>query len=112
MTQSWSFTGLDGSGAEGSTVADYASDDAQFDSSGDERRASQEFFESDTVMDTTGTSKYFKDGSASSPSSKDIDAQIWQGSGVVSVPAIVGDEEGSDEVAEIHLEGDHTLRDE
>ncbi|RFU72417.1 hypothetical protein TARUN_9848 [Trichoderma arundinaceum] len=102
MTQSWSFSGLDGSGAEGSTAADYASDDAQFDSSGDERTGSRDFFEADTHMTSAGPANGFVEGAAPSPAGA--------GEDVLTVPAGAPNGDDSDEVAEIHLEGDSIAR--
>ncbi|KAH6610302.1 hypothetical protein Trco_000322 [Trichoderma cornu-damae] len=102
MTQSWSFSGLDGSGAEGSTAADYASDDAQFDSSGDERGGSGDFFEADTHMTSAGFANEYTDGEPPSPAGAHED--------VLTVPARAPSGDDSDEVAEIHLEGDNTAR--
>lgn len=93
MTQGWSFNGLDGSGAEGSTAGDCGSDDAQFDSSGDDR--GREFYE----METDTASAAAAEGSAN-----------WHDHGVLSVPAQAGSDGGSDDVAEIHLEGDKASR--
>lgn len=94
MTQGWNFNGLERSGAEGSTGGDCASDDVKYDSSGDDR--GQEFLEQDTDM-------------ASSAAVEENAA--WKGwQGVISVPAQAGSDRDSDEVAEIHLEGDKAGR--
>ncbi|KAL9489372.1 hypothetical protein ACSS6W_001649 [Trichoderma asperelloides] len=104
LTQSWSFSRLDGSGAEGSTAADYASDDAQFNSSGDEHGSSADFFEADTHMTSASSIKGDVAGEAPSPAGAHED--------VLTVPTGAPNSDDSDEVAEIHLEGDKTARDE
>lgn len=93
MRQGWNFTGLNGSRADGD--ADGASDDAQFESSGDERdRAS----ERDTDMASAGP---FDDNAG------------WGSQGVISVPAGAAQEgTTTEEVTEIHLEGDKSARNE
>ena len=93
MTQAWSFTGLDGSGADGSPAGDCGSDDAQFNSSGDER--GREALEMDTDMASTSAAE---------------NHASWQDRGVLSVPARAGSDGESDDVAEIHLEGDKASR--
>ncbi|POR34853.1 Ubiquitin carboxyl-terminal hydrolase 12 [Tolypocladium paradoxum] len=93
MTQGWTFNGLDGSGAEGSTAGDCGSDDAQFDSSGDDR--GREVFEMDTDMASAAAAE---------------DSANWEDHGVLSVPAQAGSDGESDDVAEIHLEGDKASR--
>lgn len=84
MTQNWSFNGLD-SGAEFSTGGDAASDVAQADdSSGEEGgNSSQGYFEGDTVMASGG---------------REHDQRVMDVSNEVSM------DDGSDDVAEIHLE--------
>ncbi|KAJ6446345.1 a-pheromone processing metallopeptidase Ste23 [Purpureocillium lavendulum] len=91
MTQGWSFDKLDGSGAEGSNAADCASDDAQFDS-GDDR--GQDPGDQDTDMASVTVD----------------DAERWEGQDVLSVPAQGAGDRDSEEVAEIHLEGDKAGR--
>ncbi|PNY22306.1 Ubiquitin carboxyl-terminal hydrolase 12 [Tolypocladium capitatum] len=93
MTQGWTFNGLDGSGAEGSTAGDCGSDDAQFDSSGDD--GGGEVFEMDTDMASAVAGE---------------DGANWEEHGVLSVPAQAGSDGESDDVAEIHLEGDRSSR--
>jgi ubiquitin carboxyl-terminal hydrolase 4/11/15 len=102
LTQSWSFSGLDGSGAEGSTAADYASDDAQFNSSGDEQGDSRDVFEADIHMTSADSAKGYVGGEAPSPAGAHED--------VLTVPTGAPSGDDSDEVAEIHLEGDNTAR--
>ncbi|OTA01799.1 ubiquitin carboxyl-terminal hydrolase, putative [Trichoderma parareesei] len=105
MTQSWSFKNLDGSGAEGSTAADYASDDAQFDSSADERGGSREdLFEADTHMASAGSVNGFANGEAPSPTGAHEE--------VLAVPTGPSGGEDEAEVAEIHIEGDNAARSE
>ncbi|KAL7944500.1 hypothetical protein V8C42DRAFT_346239 [Trichoderma barbatum] len=102
MTQSWSFSGLDNSGAEGSTAADYASDDAQFESSGDERGGTRgELFEADAPMASAGPANGFVDGEAPSPA---------DANDVLTVPTGPPSGDDEDEVTEIHLEGDNVTR--
>ncbi|KJZ78996.1 hypothetical protein HIM_01769 [Hirsutella minnesotensis 3608] len=92
MTQAWNFDGLDSGGAGGSTGGDCGSDDAQFDSSGDER--ARAFLDPDTDMgSTTAAGK-----------------TAWEERDVLAVPAQGASEGDSDEVAEIHLEGDKAAR--
>lgn len=103
MTQSWSFSGLDNSGAEGSTAAEYASDDAQFDSSGDERSGSKgDLFEADAHMTSADSANEIVDGEASFP----VDAH----EDVLTVPTGPPSGDDEDEVTEIHLEGDNAAR--
>ncbi|UNI14415.1 Ubiquitinyl hydrolase 1 [Purpureocillium takamizusanense] len=91
MTQGWSFERLSGSGAEGSNTADCASDDAQFDS-GDER--GHELADQDTDMTSVTVDEPGR----------------WEGQNVLSVPAHGAGDRDSEEVAEIHLEGDKAGR--
>jgi ubiquitin carboxyl-terminal hydrolase 4/11/15 len=95
MTQRWSFTGLGSNGANGpaDADADCASDDAQFESSGDDR--DKPISEQDTDMASAGP---FEDGAS------------WDNGGVISVPADGAAEGASEEVTEIHLETDKTAR--
>lgn len=103
MTQGWSFSGLDGSGAEGSTAAEYASDDAQFDSSGDERGGSRgDLFEADTHMASASSANGYVDAEAPSPAGAHED--------VLTVPTGPPSGDDEDEVAEIHLEGGNVAR--
>ncbi|KAL6827139.1 UCH domain-containing protein [Trichoderma sp. SZMC 28015] len=103
MTQSWSFSGLDNSGAEGSTNAEYASDDAQFDSSGDERSGSKgDLFETDAHMTSADSANGIVDGEAPSPADAHED--------VLTVPTGPPSGDDEDEVAEIHLEGDNAAK--
>ncbi|KAM4054773.1 ubiquitin carboxyl-terminal hydrolase [Hirsutella rhossiliensis] len=93
MTQGWNFNGLGSRGAGASTGGECGSDDAQFDSSGDER--GRDLVEQDTDMASSVTVE---------------DKAAWEGQGVIAVPARTGSEGDSDEVAEIHLEGDKAGR--
>lgn len=108
MTQGWNFDGLEDSGAEGG----YASNDAQLDSSADERDPDAGFFDQDADMAVDGTPQDLQP--AGPPPAPDGNAQItladiqnaaWERKGVLSVPAVIGSDGDSDEVAEIHLEG-------
>ncbi|KFA74953.1 hypothetical protein S40288_02221, partial [Stachybotrys chartarum IBT 40288] len=108
MTQGWNFDGLEDSGAEGG----YASNDAQLDSSADERDPDAGFFDQDADMTVDGTPQDLQP--AGPPPAPDGNAQIaladiqnaaWERKGVLSVPAVIGSDGDSDEVAEIHLEG-------
>lgn len=97
MTQAWSFTNLEddprpGSGS-GSGEADCGSDDAQFDSSGDDR--GRALSEQDTDMAPAGPFE----GSTS-----------WDNQGVLSELGDGTKDDPSDPVTEIHLEGDKTAR--
>ncbi|PFH59627.1 hypothetical protein XA68_12089 [Ophiocordyceps unilateralis] len=92
MTQTWTFDALDSREVQGSTGGECGSDDVQFDSGED--RARGDFFEQDTDM----------------ASSAAVDDNGWEGQGVLAVPAQAGSDGDSDEVAEIHIEGDRTGR--
>ncbi|KAG8428280.1 hypothetical protein J3459_004852 [Metarhizium acridum] len=89
MTQSWSFTSLNGNGVNDNGDTDCASDDAQFDSSGDDR--GKALSEQDTDMASAAP---FEEGAS------------WDERGVISVPADGAGEGAPEEVTEIHLEGD------
>ncbi|KAG6026696.1 hypothetical protein E4U41_001198 [Claviceps citrina] len=89
MTQSWSFTNLDDKMRSGSVEADCGSDDAQFNSSGDDW--GRGLSEQDMDMASAGPSE---------PSTS------WDNQGVVSVPADGAGDGPSDPVTEIHLGGD------
>ncbi|PWI74547.1 ubiquitin carboxyl-terminal hydrolase [Purpureocillium lilacinum] len=91
MTQGWSFDRLSASGPEGSNTADCASDDAQFDS-GDEQ--GNEAADQDTDMASVTVDE----------------SGHWEGQDVLSVPANEAGDRDSEEVAEIHLEGDKAGR--
>lgn len=115
MTQGWSFTGL-ANGGDSSTAADYASDDAQVDSSGDERGGSRGLQDLDVDM-TTGVDPGYTESDA--PPAPDDNAQIalsdiqtaaWERKDVITVPAGAGSDRDSEEVAEIHLEGEKGAR--
>lgn len=93
MKQSWSFDGLDGSGAEGSVGGECASDEGKPESSGE-----------DQGRGSTGD-----DGEADSATTAEEGAG-WEGQKVISVPAQAGTDADSDEVTEIHLEGDRAVR--
>ncbi|PHH72855.1 hypothetical protein CDD80_4211 [Ophiocordyceps camponoti-rufipedis] len=94
MTQGWTFEALEERGAARSTGGECGSDDVQFDSS-DEAYRGGDCFEQDTDM---ASSAAVDDGTA------------WTGQGVLAVPAQAGSEGDSDEVAEIHIDGDRTGR--
>ncbi|KAG5930399.1 hypothetical protein E4U42_001645 [Claviceps africana] len=91
MTQGWSFTNLEDKLGSGSGEADCGSDDAQFNSSGDD--GERGLSEQDTDMASAGSSEHEQ----STP---------WDNQGVLSVPADGAGDDVSDPVAEIHLEGD------
>lgn len=95
MIQAWSFDSLGGNGPNLLNGGDAASDIAQFDSSGEDGRDDQTFGDADTTMVS---------------SNGDADTK---GNGVISVPPPAASggngnggagSDGSDEVAEIHLE--------
>lgn len=88
MTQGWSFTNLNENAGNGARDADCASDDAQFDSSGDDR--GHALSEQDTDMASAGP---FEENAS------------WDNRDVISVPANGAGEGPSEEVTEIHLEG-------
>jgi ubiquitin carboxyl-terminal hydrolase 4/11/15 len=111
MTQTWTFDGLNDSGAEGSNGGDCASNDAQLDSSADEREPGESFFDHDA--DTAPASAHGDFIDAEAPPVPDDRAQValsdiqnaaWERKGVVSVPPAGASDGASDEVAEIHLE--------
>ncbi|TWU76782.1 CSN-associated deubiquitinating enzyme Ubp12 [Metarhizium rileyi] len=93
MTQGWSFNGLNGNTRNGTGDADCASDDAQFNSSDDDR--GKALSEQDTDMTCAAP---FEDGA------------LWDDGDVISVPADETGEAASEEVAEIHLEGNKAAR--
>ncbi|KHN95134.1 ubiquitin carboxyl-terminal hydrolase [Metarhizium album ARSEF 1941] len=93
MTQSWTFTSLIGNGVNGIGDAGCGSDDAQFDSSGDER--GKALSEQDTDM---------------APAAPFEERASWDEGGVISVPADGAGEGAVELVAEIHLEGDKATR--
>ncbi|KAM0204587.1 hypothetical protein ACHAPA_001969 [Fusarium lateritium] len=104
LIQGWNFEGLADSGAEDSTGADIASDDAQLDSSADERGFGQ-FDDPDTVM--TGHEPIDDESepaALSAPISIGIKQSTWSPKEVIDVPATAGIDRDSNEVAEIHLE--------
>ncbi|KAJ3521038.1 hypothetical protein NM208_g13470 [Fusarium decemcellulare] len=111
LTQAWNFEGLASSGAEDSTAADIASDDAQLDSSADERGLSQ-FDDPDTVMTGHDPADELLGPSAPYDGAKATLADIQNATreGVIAVrPAEESDGE-SNEVAEIHLESEKGTR--
>lgn len=93
MTQGWNFTGLDERLGDVSAEADCASDDAQCNSSDDERGP----VISEQDMDTTSIVPF-------------DDSSSWNNRDVMSVPTDGAEEVISDEVTEIHLDGDRTMR--
>lgn len=111
MTQGWSFNALE-NGNFNNAEAGYGSDDAQADSSGDERGGgSQGYYDADTDMTAaTGDHDYTEpdappaaDDNAQTALS-DIQSATWERKDVIAVPAAGGSDRDSDEVAEIHLE--------
>ncbi|WZH44855.1 Ubiquitin carboxyl-terminal hydrolase 12 [Fusarium acuminatum] len=104
LIQGWNFEGLADSGAEDSTGADIASDDVQLDSSADERGFGQ-FDDPDTIMTGHDPIEDESETAAlSAPTSIDIKQATWSPKEVIDVPATVGIDRDSNEVAEIHLE--------
>ncbi|KAM0559638.1 hypothetical protein ACHAPJ_004162 [Fusarium lateritium] len=105
QTQNWNFENIGDSGAEDSTAVDIASDDAQLDSSADERGLSQ-FDDPDTVM--TGHDPIEGDSEPTSHKATlaDIQNATWDRKDVIDVPAAAESDRDSNEVAEIHLEGE------
>lgn len=93
MTQAWSFNALDDKTRDGSVGLGYASDDAEINSSDDER--GRGFLDQDTDM---------------APVEALYGPQEQRG--VISVHAGARSDAGSDEVTEIHLEGDKPTRQE
>ncbi|KAK5990277.1 Ubiquitin carboxyl-terminal hydrolase 12 [Cladobotryum mycophilum] len=96
MTQGWTFNSLDGSGAdgvegpegpegaegvEGSTAADYASDDAQFNSSDDERGGSRDFFDKNTRLTPAEAVDGFLDGEAQTLPEGNSEGKSWEKGG-------------------------------
>ncbi|KAG6008576.1 hypothetical protein E4U21_004216 [Claviceps maximensis] len=94
MTQGWSFTHLGEKLESGSGEADCGSDDAQFNSSGDDR--DRDMSEQDTDLASVGPSEPEHEHSTSLDNKQDVLSVPADGAGTVS----------SDPVAEIHLEGD------
>ncbi|KAL7918893.1 hypothetical protein ACQKWADRAFT_302851 [Trichoderma austrokoningii] len=95
ISGNWSFKNIDASGVEGS------SDEAQCTTSGDERGSLGDL-EADTHMTSASSIKEDVTGEASSPPGAHED--------VLTVPTGAPNSDDSDEVAEIHLEGDNTAR--
>jgi ubiquitin carboxyl-terminal hydrolase 4/11/15 len=111
MAQTWSFDRLEDSGPEGFNGGDTASNDAQLDSSADERDAGDGFFDQETDTAMNSTPGDFLDAEAplvpddrTQVALSDIQTEAWERKGVVSVPPVAGSDGASDEVAEIHLE--------
>ncbi|RGP58082.1 hypothetical protein FSPOR_11933, partial [Fusarium sporotrichioides] len=106
LAQNWNFGALADSGAEDSTGADIGSDDAQLDSSADERGFSQ----SDGPDMAMVGDEFMDVDSATSTSHKATLADIENASGdhkaVIDVPTAAGSDRDSSEVAEIHLENE------
>ena len=110
MAQGWNFSGL-GSEAEDSMGANCASDEAQPDSSADERGLSQNVFDDDVEM--TGHESAHEPLAADETTQlalSDIQKESWEQKGVISVPAAGDSDHGSSDVAEIHLDGDRSTR--
>lgn len=89
MTQEWNFSGLGARRTRGSTGGECGSDDGQLESSGDERGGDAAARDTDMASSVTA-----EDGAS------------WRGQGVIAVPVRTGSAGDSDEVTEIHLEGD------
>lgn len=113
LTQGWNFNAL-GSEAEDSTGANCASDEAQPDSSADGRGVSPNVFDDDVEM----TGQESRDGpneplaadATTQLALSDIQKESWGRKGVISVPAAVDSDDDSNDVAEIHLDGDKNIR--
>lgn len=101
LTQNWNFENL----GEDNASVDFASDDAQLDSSADERGLIQ-FDDPDTVMTGPDGTDAISQLSATS----DARDGNWERNNMIAVPSTAGGDEDSNEVAEIHLEGDKTSR--
>lgn len=113
MTQGWNFNGLGGSEADGSTGANCASDEAQADSLTDERGLSQNAFDSDVEMTGADSREQVEPPAANEDAQlalSDIQKESWDQRGVISVPAAHESDRDSNEVAEIHLDGDRISR--
>ncbi|KAK7414501.1 hypothetical protein QQX98_006612 [Neonectria punicea] len=114
LAQPWNFEALGGSGAEDSTGADFASDEVQMDSSADEQVLGPDYYDPDTEM--TGGDGV--DGHVEPPAPNegaqaalaDIQNTTWERNGVISLPTAAETDQDSNEVAEIHLEGDKGAR--
>lgn len=114
MASSWNFANLDSahdSGAPGSPAGSIATDEAQHDSSGDERALSPRPFDTDTDVDIPGTGQYELSAEpvadpTVSPLTREDMTEIWdQKAQVHNVTALGGDQQ-SEEAAEIHLDED------
>ncbi|KPM40634.1 hypothetical protein AK830_g5925 [Neonectria ditissima] len=114
LAQPWNFEALGGSGAEGSTGADFASDEVQMDSSADEQVLGQEYYELDTEMTGGGGVDEHVEPPAPNEGEQaalaDIQNATWERKGVISLSAAAETDQDSNEVAEIHLEGDKGAR--
>jgi ubiquitin carboxyl-terminal hydrolase 4/11/15 len=109
LTQDWSFSGLAGDAHHNSVVGDGASDEAQFDLTDDERHTTQQLGDQDIDMKsfTTRLSDADEDRSIIDQS---IGASHPEGRACkneVPIPAVGHNSDGSDEVTEIHVEGDN-----
>ncbi|CAG9937843.1 unnamed protein product, partial [Clonostachys rosea f. rosea IK726] len=103
IIQGWSFSGISGNGREGSTGADIGSDDVQHGSTDDERMGPQNFDDQDVEMASVTAEL----DSQEQLSVADGNAQTsWNRKDIISVPAKTGSDRDSDEVAEIHIEGE------
>jgi ubiquitin carboxyl-terminal hydrolase 4/11/15 len=116
LTQAWSFDGVTSNARAGSTGAEYASDDAQLNSSDEERGRGKELYDQDIDMVSNVADAESDAGGPPPPDDNaqialsDIQNEAWERKGVLSVPAKAGSDRDSDEVAEIHVEGDKTAR--
>ena len=110
MKQNWSFNSLN---SEGAGAEDYASDEAQPDTSDGNQSPDRELSDKDMSMVTAEIGNDYDEMEA--PPAPDASAQIalsdiqnavWGQKGVISVPPAGSDDGGSGEVAEIHVEGE------
>lgn len=98
MTQEWSFNAIGGSGAEDSTGADCASDDVQLDSSSEDHGLGQELEDRDTEMTIGDEGNTTLTGLTTPAATRKNE--------VISIPPLGSTNRDSEEVTEIHLDGD------
>ena len=114
MTQGWNFNGLDPNAADRSKAGeDGGSDDVQLGSSSSEPGDSQDVYDHDTdMLSTGGGNEHQLNDAAPGANAKGQKAlsgvkdAAWDRTGVISVPSAADDDGNSDDVAEIHLDGD------
>ncbi|KAH7162660.1 hypothetical protein B0J13DRAFT_16128 [Dactylonectria estremocensis] len=114
LAQPWNFEALGTSGADDSTGADFASDEVQMDSSADEQVLGPEYYDPDTEMTGADAGDEHTEPPAPNEGAQavlaDIQSATWERKGVISVPTATQSDQDSNEVAEIHLEGDKGAR--